>query len=95
MKANYSDHLELAVAEILERHNIEFVHESQNNGSNIDFYLPDYDVYIEVKQYHSDRVINQLNKRDNIILIQGIGSIKMIERLLLISANAPANGVNG
>lgn len=79
---HYSDWLEKEVAELLTKRGIDFIHESQNNGSNLDFYLPSYDVYIEVKQYHTDRVINQLSKKDNVILIQGKKSISFLKAIL-------------
>ena len=76
------DHLELAVAEMLLDLKINFIHESQNNGSNLDFYLPDFDVFIEVKQFHADRVNKQLASKENVILIQGKKSIEMLNKLL-------------
>ena len=76
------DHLELAVAEMLLDLKINFIHESQNNGSNLDFYLPDFDVFIEVKQFHTDRVNKQLTSQENVILIQGKKSIEMLKKLL-------------
>ena len=79
---NSSDHLELAVAEMLLDLKINFIHESQNNGSNLDFSLPDFDVFIEVKQYHADRVNKQLASQENVILIQGKKSIEMLKKLL-------------
>jgi hypothetical protein len=76
-----NDKLEIIVADYLDRKKIFFVHESQNNGSSLDFYLPDYDVYIEVKRFYSDRALRQLQSRDNVILIQGIQAIKFLETL--------------
>lgn len=80
-----TDHLELAVAEMLLDLKINFIHESQNNGSNLDFYLPDFDVFIEVKQFHTDRVNKQLASQENVILIQGKKSIEMLKKLLTVS----------
>ncbi|MCY1374892.1 hypothetical protein D9M68_551420 [compost metagenome] len=81
-KKHISDFLEQSVADILAFHKIKFIHESENNKSNLDFYLPDFDVYIEVKQYHSDRVLKQLSGKEDIILIQGKKSISMLKELL-------------
>lgn len=83
MKSKISDFLEKKVSEILISQKIKFIHESEKNGSNLDFYLTDYDVYIEVKQYHTDRVAKQLASKDNVILIQGRKSIAMLTKLLL------------
>jgi len=77
----YSDWLEKEIGEILESKGIEFIHESQNNGSNLDFYLPKFDVYIEVKQYYSERIIKQISSRDNVILIQGKKSLEFINQI--------------
>ena len=77
-----SDHLELAVIDLLIANQIRFIHESQNNDSRLDFYLPDYDVYLEVKQYHTDRVNGQLASQENVILIQGKKSLAMLVKLL-------------
>jgi NMD protein affecting ribosome stability and mRNA decay len=68
---HYADYLELAVARNLTRLNIDFVHESENKEQGLDFYLPKQDVYIELKQFHSDRINEQLKSRDNVIVLQG------------------------
>lgn len=81
-KMHVSDFLEQEIVEILIDLKIKFVHESQDNGSALDFYLPDFDVYIEVKQFHTDRVLKQLSSKDNVILIQGRKSIAMLTKLL-------------
>jgi hypothetical protein len=38
----------------------------------LDFYLPDFDIWIECKRFHSPRIDDQLSRRPNIILIQGM-----------------------
>jgi hypothetical protein len=81
-KIHFSDHLEKEVAEVLESKGIDFVHESEGNSSNLDFYLPAYDVFIEVKQFHSDRVVKQLASKDNVIVIQGKKSIAFLKSIL-------------
>lgn len=73
---HFSDHLEQEIAALLERAGIDFIHESQ--GAALDFYLPGYDVYIEVKQFYSDRAIRQLANYDNVILIQGRKSLGLL-----------------
>ena len=73
---------EIQIKEILESKGIEYIHESQNNGSRLDFYLPKYNVYIEVKQYHSERSNSQLASQDNVILIQGKDSINFFKVLI-------------
>lgn len=69
--AHFSDFLEKKIASALDAKKIKWIHESQKKDIGADFYLPDYNVYIEVKQYHSERAIRQLENKDNAILIQG------------------------
>lgn len=79
-----TDPLELRIMEILNIKSIKFIHESYSNGINqrLDFYLPDYDIFIEVKKYHTERVLKQLESQDNIILVQGEKSVKFLEQIL-------------
>lgn len=68
---HYSDHLERKLGEFLESKNIAFIHESQDPQQPLDFYLPAFDVHIEIKQYHTERIVRQLETCDEVILIQG------------------------
>jgi len=79
-----TDNLELRIADLLNSKCIKFVHEGYKNGINqrLDFYLPDHDIYIEVKKFHTDRVLKQLESQDNIILVQGDKSVKFLESIL-------------
>jgi hypothetical protein len=43
----------------------------RDNEADLDFYLPDYDTYIEVKQFHSKRILEQMSRVPNVIVIQG------------------------
>ena len=75
------DFLEKRVEHILIDRGVKYTTE-KCNGQRLDFYLPGYDVYIEVKQYFSERSNDQLHSQDNIILIQGKKSISFLESLL-------------
>jgi len=79
VKIQYSDELERYIGESLIKNKILF--EKEKLG--LDFYLTDYDVFIEVKKFHTDRVNNQLQRYDNIILIQGRKSVDTFIKLLL------------
>lgn len=79
-KIHYSDYLEETIGDLLTKYNIRFIHESQ--GAALDFYLPDHDIHIEVKQFHADRVLKQLAAQDNVILIQGRKSIEFLKTML-------------
>lgn len=43
--------------------------EREKNG--LDFYIPSLDLYIECKQFHSNRISDQMGRVPNIIAIQG------------------------
>lgn len=66
-----NDPIERIVADGLGRAKIRYIHESHHGGPPLDFYLPDYDIYLEVKQLHSDRIAKQMAQVPNIIAIQG------------------------
>ena len=79
---NYSDHLERTIGNALDQHGIEFIHESENKDQRLDFYLPKSNVFIEVKQYHTDRVSEQMASKDNVIAIQGKLAVDLFIKLL-------------
>ena len=77
-KIYFTDHLEEAIAKALETAGIDYVHESESKEQGLDFYLPKFDVYLEVKQYHADRISRQMATQDNVIAIQGMRSLKFL-----------------
>jgi hypothetical protein len=81
-KIQYADFLEKAIGEKLMQKNIKFSHESQGINIGLDFYLYDYDIYIEIKQYHSDRIALQLSRQENVIVLQGKKSVAYFLKLL-------------
>lgn len=80
---HFSDHLEKKVAEALEEVGIEFIHESESKEQALDFYLPRFDVFIEIKQFHADRISRQMLSRDNVIAVQGMKSVNLLVEMLL------------
>lgn len=81
-----TDPLEKKMAAILERSGIEFTRpeRDRNDPTNLDFYLPAFDVYIEVKQFHSDRIARQLAsvpEKSTAIVLVGPSAIAAFERL--------------
>jgi len=52
------------------------------NGTQLDFYLPDFDIYIEVKRFHTNRIAEQMSRGKNVIAIQGMDSLLLLEHLL-------------
>lgn len=81
------DPVELIIAGALTRAGVAFIHESDDRSQFLDFYLPDYDVYIEAKQYPTPRTASQLAIADNIIVIQGRRSAEVFADL--IAGNRP------
>ncbi len=81
-KIHYSGHLEKEIGELLVAKGIDFIHESEDKEQELDFYLPQHDVYIEVKQFHADRISQQMKTKDNVIAIQGKESIEFIKSIL-------------
>lgn len=55
--------------------------------THLDFFLPDFNVYIEVKRYHTPRIADQLQRAPDIIIIQGGASMRFLESLI---ARSPA-----
>lgn len=81
-KIHFADDLEERICKLLNFMNVDFIHESENKEQGLDFYLPEHDVYIEVKKFNTDRVNNQLKSKDNIILLQGKKTIKFLEDMV-------------
>jgi hypothetical protein len=44
---------------------------TQTHPTRLDFHLPDHDLFIEVKQFHSPRIADQMSRAPNVIAIQG------------------------
>lgn len=64
------DPMEKMVRSALTAAGIEFV-EGDATDERLDFYLPNIGVHIEVKQFHSPRISEQMSRADEIIVIQG------------------------
>ena len=58
------DPLETRMVDLLNDRRIAFERPERDTGdpTNLDFYLPELDMYIEVKQFHTDRIARQLAK---------------------------------
>jgi len=83
---HFSDHLEKKLASALDEAGIEFIYETESKEQGLDFYLPEFDVYIEVKQYHADRISRQMKSKDNVIALQGKKSVDLFVTMLLRSS---------
>lgn len=76
------DPMEKIVRAALREAGIEFVEERDKRARGLDFYLPRSDVHIEVKQFHSNRIAEQMSRAPNVIAIQGIGAAKLFAALV-------------
>lgn len=71
--------VEKLIWETFKEAGIKIIHESQNKTltKDLDFVVPGWGVYIEVKQLHSPRIAAQMERDDNIIAIQGMKAARM------------------
>lgn len=76
-----TDPMEVMIEDTLAGRGIPYLTERANDAE-LDFYLPDEAVYIEVKQFHTPRVNGQMAKVDNIIVAQGRKAVALLARLL-------------
>lgn len=77
VKLTTSDPLEQMVERALIRAGIPFESDRDGKGRyNLDFYLPEQDVSIEVKRYHTPRISEQMSRATNIIALQGEASVR-------------------
>lgn len=79
---HYADDLEETIGNYLTEQGIEFLHESQNKAQGLDFYIPEYDVYIEVKKFHTDRISKQMASQNNVIVLQGKLAVRLFCKLI-------------
>lgn len=77
-----TDPIEQIIIDGLVASGIKYYTEYSGKTKNLDFYLPEYDIYIEVKQFHSERINEQMSRANNVICIQGKESAKFICNLL-------------
>lgn len=82
-----TDPMERLTASALIAAGIEFItdHEPESPAS-LDFFLPDSDLHIEVKRFHSERVADQLRRAENVILLQGRASVRFFSSLVAETA---------
>ena len=78
-----NDPMEQIVERALQRAKISYVtDQGGHNPSRLDFRLPDYDVEIEVKRMHTDRVADQMARAPNVIVAQGEPAIRFLADLI-------------
>ena len=75
------DPVERAVADALDASGVSYVTDPRETR-DLDFFLPDFDVYIECKQMFAERITKQMKTVDNIIVIQGLGAALSFAQLI-------------
>ena len=75
------DPIEMIVAEVLQKLNVDYVHELENPNQRLDFYLPDYEIYIECKAFSTPRTSKQIEDR-KVILIQSKQAAWALESII-------------
>lgn len=55
---------------------------TNEHESNLDFYLPMYDLHIEVKRMHSPRIAEQMSRAENVIAIQGERAARVFAEII-------------
>lgn len=79
--------LEKQFVALLDEFSIEYLRPEQDVTipTNLDFYLPDFDLFVEIKCFHSDRISRQLSSvphRSNALVIMGPQSITAFRRFI-------------
>jgi hypothetical protein len=78
--------LEKQMVALLEDADIEFTRpeRERRDPTNLDFHLSAFDLYIEVKMFHTDRIVDQLSKvpvGKSVIVLVGPQSVTAFKRL--------------
>ena len=79
------DPMERLIEEARTQAGLNFTMEDRNSGRpsqdgdiSLDFHLVDVDIYIEVKQFYSERTGRQLAQAENVIVAQGRRAVELL-----------------
>ena len=72
-----NDPMERIVEQALRDARISYVPDRDVEAA-LDFFLPDFDVHIEVKRLHTDRVAVQMARAENVIVAQGEAAVHFL-----------------
>ena len=73
--------MERCIAHALDAAGIQYFTEYEDRAL-LDFYLPEPDLYIEVKSGPTERLARQMSQASNVIAVQGMRSVGFIVQLL-------------
>lgn len=51
-------------------------------NKGLDFHLTDFDIHIEVKQFHTPRIAEQMSRAPNVIAVQGRAAVEFMAEAL-------------
>lgn len=78
-----TDPMEKIIAEALDRANIRYTTGyGGGNAVGLDFHLLDSDVHVEVKQFHTPRIAEQMSRAPNVIALQGEVAVRLFASLI-------------
>lgn len=92
-----ADPVEREVALTLAKHGIRYHRDLRHpmTGRVLDFFLIDHDLFVEVKQFHTDRLEQQIAGVTNVLVVQGMPAAKAFGALLeKVHANAFTLGMS-
>ena len=64
--------------------------EGDKRSLGLDFYLPEYDIHIEVKRSHTERTNRQMARVKNIIVIQGLPCAHAFVKIANLGGKMPS-----
>lgn len=74
--------MEALIANALDQAGIKYESSKPVGNRSLDFYLPDADLYIEVKRMFAERVTKQMALVDNVIVAQGEKAVMALAALI-------------
>jgi hypothetical protein len=83
MGEKMNDPVERIIADALDSQRIRYVRDGEGETKALDFYLPDFDVYLEVKRFHTRRIAEQTSRVENVIVVQGIKAAQFFAGCLM------------
>lgn len=78
-----TDPMERLIADALDGAGVSY--ETDSGGGNplgLDFFVPAWDLHIEVKRFHSARVAEQMSRAPNVIVAQGEVAVRRLAELI-------------
>jgi len=76
------DPVEQTIADALESIPYTVEGDEEHPPGNLDFYVPSWGVFIEVKRFHSPRIADQMNRQENVIAVQGLSTAIVFASLI-------------